>query len=169
MAADADGSCGHPESPADFLRRLLRVEGQQQDRSFPFADRRKARGNACGIDRPFVWRHRVFLPRIEPSEQKFPARRRSTQAHCNHPARTQDERRNLIRIADFAGAKPLDDDQHHLLGEIVCGSAIAKMLQPVEADAWRKPPIQFGFRRGGLIGRLSSHRARQPAVSRRIV
>jgi len=55
----------------------------------------------------------------------------SAKAHGNHAARAQDERRHLIRIAHLSSAKPLDDDQHDLLCQIVGGSAITQVLQPV--------------------------------------
>lgn len=168
MPANTDGAGRHTKRPAYFVRRFLRVKGQQQDRPFPLADRAKARGNTRGVDRPFVWRDRVFLPRLEAAEQLLPAGCRSSQAHRHHPARAQDERRDLIGISNLAGAKPLDDDQHHLLREVVGGLAISEVLQSVEADAWRKPSIQLGLRFSRVSGLCIGDRSRQRSVSKRI-
>ena len=62
-------------------------------------------------------------------------------------------------------AQLLDRQQHHLLHQIARRILVAKMAQPVEADAWSEAAIQLGLgrvRRSGTGG----DRAREIAVGR---
>ena len=57
-------------------------------------------------------------------------------------------RADPFRLAQFAGAQPLQRHQQHLLHEVARRMRIAQVAQAVEACAWGEPPIELRFRRG---------------------
>ena len=78
------------------------------------------------------------------------------QVFHHRPAHAEDERADLIDVADRAAAQLLDRQQHHLLDQIARRVLVAQMAQPVEPDAWREAAIQLA------LGRLRPLRAPAP-------
>ncbi|MNC86605.1 hypothetical protein D3C83_22770 [compost metagenome] len=64
---------------------------------------------------------------------------------CEHAARPQDERTDLVRLTHLSLAQPLQRDEQRLLRQVVRGRLVAQMLQPEEAHAGGVAAIQLRF------------------------
>ena len=89
-----------------------------------------------------------------------------------HPARTEDERADLVGVPHLAFPQPFDRHEQHLLREIVRGRLVAQVLQAVQSHPRCESAIQlrlFGLRLAGRrrrdgSGELTIARSRRTSV-----
>ena len=115
MTAHADGDGRHAKRFGDLATGFLRVETQEQYRSFPFAEGGQAWPETGQVQRQFVGRHHLRLPQTESVKELIAANLCSPEPHGDHAARAEHKRGDLIGISNLSGAKALDDAQETTL------------------------------------------------------
>src|SRR5689334_3937149 len=131
----------------------------------------------AALDRRDVIQSRLWLGmklrHVELRRQTLAASRLPARRLGQHAARSEDERTDLIRIADLARSQPLNRDEKHLLREIVGGAVIAEMLHAVQPDTACETAIQLRllrlrrawWRRGDGSGEFAIARRQRTGVS----
>ena len=117
VADDAHVGFGNSEGLPGFQRRLLVIEGHDDDRTFALFQLLDAAGELLVVETRHGSRVRHEVA-AEGGEQLLLTLGAAPQVEHGHPARAQDEVGELVRILQASGAQRFEHFQQDLLNEI---------------------------------------------------
>ena len=159
-----------PELSRHLVCRPLGVERQEHNRAFPLGKPRQAQFQPVDIEHRVVCRQRERTVSISRFAQLFPPPLPPFQIDRHRPARAEDERCDLIGVADLIRRAASQSSAASLLHQIEGGILVVQVTKAVEPHARREAPIQLAFRRLGRARGAAGDRARERRrLRRRIV
>ena len=149
-----------PTSP----RRSLSVERQENDHPLAFGEAAQTRLQAIQIERAvdvrvdIRWFDRERL--AEPLATAFAP----LEIQCHRPADAQDERGDLVGVANQPAAKLLDGQEHDLLNQIARRFFVTQVTEPVETHPRCESPVELRLGIFGQSAHLRRHCPREIAI-----
>ena len=83
--------------------------------------------------------------RSKPLKQAFPSSNASAQIEHRHPAHSQHEGCELLRLSQTAGAQSFECLDKNLLYQILGGRSVSQVTQTIETNARSHPADQLGL------------------------
>lgn len=158
MPNDSHVSLGDPHLVADLAGRSFGVKRQEHDDPLTFVQAAETGFQSIDIQGGIARRFEKGC-HDERLLKAFAASFSSLQIDGHGPAHPENERTDLIEIANRTVPKFFDRDEQHLLDEVARGIFVAKVTESIQPDARCEPAVEF---RLGLVGQSGNPRRYRP-------